>query len=391
MTFEKKKVLFVITYGGWGGAQRYVFDLATNLDPNRFNVEVAAGREDAGELVDRLAGAGIKTHLLRHLKRGLSPIANGLSLFELARIIKKSSPDIVHLNSTNAGIIGSLAAYLYKLNTKDQKLKTIFTAHGFRFNEPGAVKKIVFIALEKSASRFRDHIICVSEADRASSIKNKIAPVEKLTVIRNAIADFKPLPRDSARAELFPDLPKEELLVGTIAQHYPAKGLSYLVEAAALLKKENAFPKMRFAIIGDGPEKENLGSRIKNHGLTNNFFLLPYRKNGAKYISAFDIVVSPSLKEGLPYLLLEASLAGCAIAATSVGGVPEIIRDGQTGLLLEPANPQAMARAILKLTESAETRKTLGENARAFASKKFRFNEMLRGTEEIYENLLLSS
>ncbi len=384
---NKKKILFAVTHGGWGGAQRYVFDLATNIDPVRFDIEVAAGGANSGELLTRLTGAGIKTHFLRHLKRGLSPITNGLLLFELIGLIKKSSPDIIHLNSTNAGIIGSLAAGIHKLSSvisHRSSVKVIFTAHGFRFNEPGLVKRAAFIALEKFASRFRNRIICVSEADRASALRYRIAPPSKLTTIWNAVANFKPLPRAEARKKLFPKAEPDELIIGAIAQHYPAKGLRYLVDAANLISKGGFPAKFSFAIVGNGPEYKNLESRIKNYGLRTRFSLLPYQENGSRYLTAFDIIVSPSVKEGLPYALIEASLASRAIIATRVGGVPEIIRHNETGILIPPGDPLALAQAIQALAGSKETRAALGEEARRFTEQRFHFDEMLKQTQKIY-------
>ncbi len=387
MSKAKKKILFVITQGNWGGAQRYVFDLATNLNQEKFETQVAFGKAHRGELIARLETLGKPVYSLKYLNRSWNPFTNCLFIVELYRLIKKLSPDIVHFNSTNAGVFGPLAVKIYNLSkVKSQRSKVVYTAHGFAFNEPGWRRRAVFILAEKLGSFFRDLTICVSQFDHDSALRRGIEYSNKMAIVYNGIDanNFKTLPRAEAR-KLFPLVPENALLIGVISQFYKNKGLQYLIEAARPIVETR--PNVFFAIMGGGPEQKNLELKIKNYGLTNKFFVLPYQENGRKYLSAFDIIAAPSVKEGLPYFLLEAALAKKAIVSTTAGGIPEIVRHGETGLIVEPHKPLALAEASEKFLSSAALRKTLGENAYNFVSQNFLLAKMIDATAKLYREI----
>src|SRR3989344_8443285 len=169
---NKIRILFVITQGEFGGAQRYVFDLATALNKSEYEITVLIG-QDPDKLKQKLEKANIKVEALRHLKR-FNPLQNFFAIFELKKKFESLKPDIVHLNSSMAGFVGSLAAHLAGIQN------VIFTAHGFAFLEPNSwiVKKIYFLA-EKFATRFRKKIITVSDRDKTSAIAYKLSNPEK--------------------------------------------------------------------------------------------------------------------------------------------------------------------------------------------------------------------
>ena len=171
------------------------------------------------------------------------------------------------------------------------------------------------------------------------------------------------------------------ILIGTIANFYPTKGLSYLIEAAAKLKTKHNF---QIVIIGDGIERTYLESLITKYNLEENIILAGQIPEAAKYLKAFDIFVLPSIKEGLPYAILEAMAAGLPIVATNVGGISEMITDNESGLLVPPKNPEALAEALKKLIDAPELRARLGQNAAATAAAKFSLKEMLKKTRQIY-------
>lgn len=380
---KKHKVLLVITQGDWGGAQRYVFDLATNLDQEKFEVGVAFGNVHRGELITKLETRGILVYPLKYLRRSFNPLINCLFIVELAGLLKKLSPDTVHFNSTNAGVFGPIAVYMFKYLNFKKDVKVIYTAHGFPFNEPGILRKFIFTAAEKFASWFRNLTICVSRFDHHSAVRRRISNSSKLSIVHNGIDanNFRLLPGEEAR-KLFSSVPREALLIGTVSQFYKNKGLEYLVAAARLVIQKH--PRVFFAIVGGGPEEHNLKSRIKDQGLENKFFILPYQENGSGYLNAFDIIAAPSVKEGLPYFLLEAALAKKAIVSTSVGGIPEIIEHGKNGLLVQPGNHEELAKAILRLVTSPVLRNHLGENAYQLVSREFTLKKMVAETEKTY-------
>ena len=303
-------------------------------------------------------------------------------ILELNQLIRKSLPDIVHFSSTNASVFGPLAVWFSKF----KRPKIIYTAHGFPFNEPGVLKKGVFAILEKVSALMRDKTICVSESDRESGIRYAIGKKENLITIHNGIdlKQFKVLPRMEAR-KIFTNLPLNSKLIGTISQFYSNKGLIYLIKAAPLVLEKH--PEAYFAIVGGGEEKENLESEIKEYNLEDHFFVLPYQEDGSAYLSAFDIIAAPSLKEGLPYFLIEAALAKIPVVSTLVGGIPEIIENGKGGLLVRPKNPRALSEAILKLINDQKLRESLADFSYKYAREKFNLGRAVQETEEVYLRL----
>ena len=386
MNEEKKKILYIITQSDFGGAQRYVFDLSTHLNAD-FDVLVAAGKDGGGELFSRLERCGIKTVRLKHLKRAINPWRDLLAFFELRQLIKTEKPNIIHLNSSKAGILGSFAA---KFQVSRFTFQVVYTANGWVFNEPlNWLKKKIYLWLEKLTSKYKNKIICVSEYDRQTALKYGF-PAKKLATIHNGI-DFTNLhflEKEASRQELFNRLDFKFhascfKLVGSIANLYPAKGIEYLVEAANIANHKSQITNCIFAVIGEGAERLKLEKLIKKYNLTDKFFLLGHLENASQYLKAFDIFILPSVKEGFPYAILEAMSAGLPIISAKVGGIPEMIVDGQNGFLVEPKNPQQLAEKIAYLLKNPEISQNLQEQTIA-AIKELSLAKMLEKTKEIY-------
>ncbi len=382
-------IVYVITQGNWGGAQRYVFDLATYFAGLKgFRVSVVCGAEYRGELTDRLAKRNIQVFTLPHLRRSLNPLTNLLFSFELKKLLQKLAPNLIHFNSTNAGIFGSYGVYLYNRGSTSSA-RSVYTAHGFPFNEPGLRKKLLYIPLEFSASFFREAIICVSDFDRISALKYRIAKPTKLITIHNGIdyglVEF--FEAKEARRRLGLNLPPSAVLVGTICHFYRNKGLRYLIEAAALMKIKKLQTNLYFAIFGAGPEEKLLNHLIRKAGLTDCFFMAPYVNDASKYLRAFDVITMPSLKEGLPYFLLEAGAAHRPVIASRVGGMPEIIQHNQNGLLVPPKDSAAMAQSIEKLVVDSQGRDLMGRELQKTVALDFSLEEMHQKTKDLYLDL----
>jgi len=362
-----KKILYLVTQAETGGAQKYVTDLATNLDKNQFETIVAAGGNQADPLFLNLQKNQVKYYRLKYVIRAINPIYDFLAFWEIFNLIKKEKPDVVHLNSSKVEILGSIVAKL--LGVK----KIIFTAHGYVFNEPiSDLKRKFYIFLEKFCSKFINKIICVSEFDKQTGLKNNIAPDDKYSVIHNAINvnNYNFLEKQEARQELINRIinQKSELsslrmqgkkIIGTIANLYKTKGLEYLIDAAKLINRDDVI----YLVIGEGSKRNDLELRIKDQG-SNNFFLVGNISNAANYLKAFDVFVLPSVKEGFPYTILEAQAAGLPIVATRVGALPEIIRDGENGILLESKNPQMLADKIKLLLTDQNLYQRIKNNTR---------------------------
>src|SRR3989338_621462 len=398
MDNEIKRILFIITQSEFGGAQRFLYELTTRLDKEKYEILVASDSGEKSEFLNSLEQKSIKTKRLRFLKREINPIFDILGIIELMRLINKFKPNYLHLNSSKAGVLGSIAGFKIKLlrSKKFKDLKIIYRIGGWSFNDPWPLwKKKIFVLAEKITAGFKDIITMNNKSDYEQALRLKIKLKKELKLIHNGIDALKIefLPKDEARLKLFKNLSQKQpkifqanFIVGTIANFYTTKGLKYFIEAVKILKinYDMNLEKIKFLIIGDGQERSNLESRIINYGLEKEIMLLGQIPEAFKYIKAFDIFVLPSVKEGFPWTILEAMAAKVPVIATSVGAVPEIIKNGENGIMAEPKNPQQIAEAIKYLIENEKTRQEFAIQAHQTILFKFPMEKMVRETELLF-------
>jgi len=302
-----KKILFVITKSNWGGAQRYVYDLATALPKNEFGISVAFGQP--GRLAEKLQEAGIATRPILSLERDVSLYTDMKSFFELLRLFRRERPDIAHLNSSKAGGVGALAARIAGIH------KIIFTAHGWPFWEQRNQFSRVFIYLFSWLTALLSHtVITVSDYDLR--VARKMPFVGYKTVrIYNGTDSHLVL---GSGEEIRNAFPPGARITGTIGELTKNKNQIALIEQA---KKD---PSMCIAIVGEGEERLRLEAKIKEYDLGNRVKLFGFMP-ASEVLRGFDVFALPSIKEGFPYVLLEAKAAGLPIVANRVGGVSEIL------------------------------------------------------------------
>lgn len=371
---EKKKLLFIITQAHWGGAQRYVFDLATSLN-NDYDITVACGGE--GRLVDALEAKNIRVRRLQYLVRPIQLVADIRALYELFHFMKNEHFDIVHCNSSKVEVIGIFAAWLAQVK------KIIFTAHGFVFNEPmQSGRKKFYISLERFMHRFSTNVIAVSDYDKQTALAYSVVPLEKIVTIHNGIdvLSLQGVEQKNVRDVL--SLPADAKVVGTVANFYATKGLPYLIEAAVEVVARNK--NIYFVVFGDGMLRDQLEALITMHGLGQKFILAGFRDNVVQLYKSFDVFVLPSLKEGLPYTLLEAMALGVPTVATAVGGVPEVITHGKNGYLIRPNNSHELTDTIISVLENGSI-EMISEAAKETIIDRFTLEVMVDKTNKIYQ------
>ena|SRR3989344_3689082 len=381
---KNKHFVYLITQSKFGGAQKYIVDLANYFKQNN-TVTVAVGRSDEADplFLKQLQEIGIKVEVLEHLKRDIDPWENIRSVLEIRRLLWRLKPDILHINSSMAGAVGSLGALLYNLSPFHPTLKVVYTAHGFVFNEPRPwPEKKLFLMIEKLTAAWKSLIICVSDFDRQSALKHHLTSARKLLTIHNGLSlyDYRFLDKQAARAAL--NLKPDDTIIGVIASLYPTKGLPYLLQAVKQLSSN-----VKIVIIGEGPERPKLEALIKELALTN-IQLIGSRPDGWQYLKAFDLFVLPSVKEGLPYTILEAGLAELPVIATTVGGIPEIITNQQSGLLVPSQDPTALAQACQQLLSDKKRAGSLAQQLHKNILTNFSLDRLQRQTEEAYELLV---
>jgi glycosyltransferase involved in cell wall biosynthesis len=392
---NKKKIIYCITKANWGGAQKYVYDLATSMNPDLYDVAVLVGSE--GTLVRRLQAKGVRVIILGSLIRDISLLKDIKSFFKLLKIFKQEKPDIVHLNSSKMGLLGVLAVRLINffsyLTPKTLHLKPIFTGHGWAFNEDRSLwqRKIIFW-LHKLTIALSHKTIAVSAQTR-NQIHGGRFLNNKIVVIRNGVGEIEFFDRDEARKLILRSIKQEQGLtlfqktwIGTISELHKNKGLKYLIEAVHHLNIEGGDKSsLPFVfIIGDGEEKVSLQDEINKYDLKDNVFLVGRVEGAEKYLKAFDFFSLTSITEALPYVLLEAGQAGLPIIASNVGGIPEIIDDMQSGILVQSKKPEEISKAIEFLMKSPEKARSFSQNIQTKIKQSYNIDTMVKNTAEIY-------
>jgi glycosyltransferase involved in cell wall biosynthesis len=307
MNQGRRKVLYLITKATTGGAQKYVFDLATNLPDALYEAVVAYGVR--GPLVEDLARHGVRTTELPSLGRDIVLTADVASFFQIFALLRKERPNVVHLNSSKAAAIGALASRLCGVR------KIIFTVHGWPFKEPrSALWRAFTYFVSWTTAILSDAVICVSDDDLARA-KRMLFVNHKAVRIHNGIDPDMRFGSGDVIRKAFPAGVK---ITGTIGELTRNKNQVSLIEEA----RQN--PNMYVAIVGEGEDRQMLEKKIIQYGLHERVKLFGYLPV-ADVLKGFDTFALPSLKEGLPYVLLEAKLASLPIEANRVGGVGEIL------------------------------------------------------------------
>ncbi|OGN02490.1 MAG: hypothetical protein A2655_02075 [Candidatus Yanofskybacteria bacterium RIFCSPHIGHO2_01_FULL_43_42] len=385
----KKRILFVITQSEFGGAQRFLHTLVTRLDRTKYEILVAAGPSFGSkyDLLDLLEKEEIKTLRLKYLKREISPLSDIRASFELRKASKKFKPDTLFLLSSKAGFIGS---FVSKCLIRNTEYKILYRIGGWTFNDPWPKwKKLLWIIIERISAKWKDLIIVNNKHDFEQANKFKIRPKEKTVIIYNGLDVYKTgiLPKEDAQLKLYEKaiqqsgrVFQDRIIIGTIANFYPTKGLGYLIETAEYFKNKD---NIVFMVIGDGPERASLENLIKQKGLQKKIIFLGQIPDAHKLLSAFDIFVLPSIKEGFPWVVIEAMAAKLPVVATRVGAVPEIIEDGKNGFIVEPARPEQIASKIQDLLNDERLRQELGIQAHQTVLFKFSLDKMVREIEDL--------
>ena len=338
----RKKILFVITKSNWGGAQRYVYDLATNL-PREFEPVVACG--GGGMLVERLRAKGIRMLEVPGFQRDISLLKEIRAFFFLWKLFRKEKPDVVHLNSSKATALGAPAARLAGVP------KILFTVHGWPFKEDRSVtaRSLIYFISWFTALLSTATIVVSKGDERIGKMMTFIGKKIYYVPIGIDIPDFWTREEASTKLSISTSTPR----IVTIAELTANKGIRYAIEAVAELKKRGV--GVSYFVIGDGEEREALTLLAQELGVADRVHFLGFIPDASKYLTAFDVFLLPSIKEGMPYVLLEASVAGLPIVATNV--VQKEASDIPNIHFVPPSDGRALADAVEKLANSLPDRK----------------------------------
>jgi len=369
---QRKKVLFLITKSNWGGAQRYVYDLATGLDQATYEPIVALGGN--GELKQKLIESGIETITLNSLTRDVSFTREIRSTIELFKIIRSVKPHVLHVNSSKAGGLGCFLGRITLVH------RVIFTAHGWAFNEQRPSWQLFIIKFFHWLTVLFSHqTIAVSK--RLTTQLQWPFLQQKWVVVHNGRKPVEYISKTEAKSYL--QIPSNTIVTGTIGELHPVKQHEAMIEAVANLRDQGQ--SVTHVIIGTGSERESLELLAQKLEVSDQVIFTGAIHEAARYLQAFDIYVQPSLSEALGYTIIEATQAGLPTIASRVGGIPEIITHNRNGLLIESGNISELTNALITLLTDQATRDQLAKAAKSDIQR-FSFERMLQATTAIYDS-----
>ena len=383
---EKIRILYPITSLLPGGVQAYLVNLVTGLDRERFDPVVAYGLE--GAPLYELKAAGVRVVKIAGLKKSISPMDDLRALINIIKLIKAENPMIIHTNMSKANLIGRLAGTICRTPL------IIMTAHGWanflRYYYKSLLKRIIQRGVEKALVPLGDHYILVSYADRERLLKLNILPPDRITVIRNGI-DFRIFRNNLENSEkkqelgLSPDLPMIVMVGNLFASKAP---LDYFRAAKIVL--ENWGPS-NFILVGDGKLRPRVEEMIDGFSIRENCRVLGYRSDVPEILSAADLFLLPTLREGLSISLLEAMAAGLPIVTTDIAENRELLKEEKNGFLVSPHRPDLLAEGIMKVLNDTDMATGMGERNRKLVEDEFGVRKMVEKTQQLYLKLLDSA
>ena len=371
------KILYIIGTLDLGGAERQLVALAKGLDRSRF-LPLVFCLTATGPLAADLEEAGIEAKCfgLRGLKVWRNPIRIARYLLALFTDLKKEEPEIVHGLLFHAYILGTFAAKIARVPIVITSRRSL--GH-FKAGKPHS------LLAERLVNRMTDLIIANSEAVKQDVVRQEKVEPSKVRVVYNGIdPSLYDVPADPAlRASL--GIPEEAKVVGVIANLIHYKGHCFLLQAWQTVKQK--IPGARLLLIGDGPLRGELEALVKELHLEEEVLFLGSRQDIPQLLALMDVAVLPSLEEGFPNAVLEAMAAGKPVVATNVGGVPEAIIHEETGFLVPPKDPKALADAIIRVLSDPELAMNMGKAGRDRVIREFSLDRMVRSIEQVYEEL----
>jgi glycosyltransferase involved in cell wall biosynthesis len=377
------RIALVIARLNVGGPATHVIELAAGLPRDEFEVRLIAGREGPGEagmhyLAEQM---GVQPDILPRLSPRIGP-ADALAFLDLVSIFRKWKPDVVHTHTAKAGALGRAAA-------RGAGVKSVvhtFHGHVLRgyFSPP---VEFFFRSLERMLARATDRIVTLSPALKADLVAMRIAPAGKIDVVPlgmnlGPLLDCAPR-RGELRSEL--GIRPSQPLIGIVGRLVPIKNHRLFLEAARSMV--NSGNPAHFAVVGDGELRESLRALADGMGIADRVHFLSWRQDMPPVYAALDALALTSDNEGTPVAVIEAMAAGVPVAATAVGGVPDVIRNGETGWLVPPGDAPALHRAWLEILRRDDRVEAVILRARREVLDRFGQEQMITTMADLYRRL----
>jgi glycosyltransferase involved in cell wall biosynthesis len=390
---EPVRVLRVISRLNFGGPALHVSYLTAGLAERGYETTLVAGTLARGEdsmgfVAEEL---GVKVTRIEELHRDIEPLHDAIAVLRIARLIRRLRPQILHTHTAKAGAVGRLAALLAGDARPPIVLHT-FHGHVLRgYFDP--VRSRAFRVLERWLARKSTALVAVSPEIRDDLVALGVAPRERFTVIRLGIELEKrvdgatPDDREETRRQL--GLAPDRFVVGWIGRMTSVKRTDDVLRAFQRLRARGVDAAL--CLVGDGPDRPGVERAAHALGVMRDTLFLGFQEEVSSYYAAFDALVLPSANEGTPVSAIEALAAGRPVVATRVGGVPDVVRDGQDGFLVPARDVAALADRLAALAQDPALREQMGAAGRERVVSRYAVDRLLDEVDDLYRSLLAAA
>jgi len=365
----KPKILQVITTSEFGGAQNVVLNICNAL---KKHYQITVITTPGGILIEQLRACGISVYTVPIERNGDPRV-----IWSLRRIIKTIDPDLIHTHDARAAFTASIAALLAGARP------LLYHVHLFN---PWRARAGIMRLLDKVPCRLSSRVVTCSDHLREYLAKAQGMDPEALVSIPNCVDTSKFAPRGPVEKTLRRELPDDVFVLLCCARLTANKGIVYLLRALAGIKAIH--PNVHLVLAGDGELRNELSSFAGELGIANNVHFIGFISDVRPVLAQCDAYIQPSLVEGLPISVLEAMSMGKPVIATAISGTPEIVRNGQTGLCVPAADPEALGDAIARVIEHPNARETMAERGKLLVRREYSVNSLRDRLCNLYSELL---
>lgn len=366
-------------------ARTFVASLASYLETRGYEVTIACSEDpdqESGTTMEEMRAAGFRMKAIP-IPRHIQPIGDLRATLELYRFIREERFAIVHTQTTKAGFVGRLAAYLARAPV------VIHTAHAFPFHPYlPAMRRKLYAWMERVAAKWADLVMVDTDAVRLDGLYHRVAPPEKILTVPMGInlQRFSRQRTNPAAVREEWGIPFDAPVVGSVARLVPDKGLECFLDAAARVAALNE--RVRFLIVGGGPLRPALEQQAQRLGIAERVIFAGVRSDIPAQMAAMDLFVLPTLREGFGVVLAESMAMEVPVVASDIPAVLEVVADGETGILLPPGDPERFAVAILDLLGDETRRRAMGAAGRRRVELLFDERQIFARIEATYTRLL---
>ncbi|MDX6388072.1 MAG: hypothetical protein QOD85_1874, partial [Gaiellaceae bacterium] len=384
------KILRVIARLNMGGPALHVAYLTEGLRQRGYDTVLVAGTLARGEdsMAFVAAARDVEIVQIDQLGREISPLRDLVATVRLARLIRKERPQILHTHTAKAGTVGRVAAILAGSRRPPIIVHT-FHGHVLR-GYFGPLRSRFFRQLERWLATRTTALIAVSPQVRDDLVALGVAPKERFVVIRLGIELDERVAAESTNGRAdnrrYLGIPGDRFAVGWIGRMTAVKRTDDILVAFKRLRDSGVDAVL--CLVGDGPDRPELERRAHELGVIRDTVFLGYQEDVAPFYSAFDALILPSSNEGTPVSAIEALAAGRPVVATRVGGVPDVVRDGEDGFLVEAGDTDELADRLEQLARDPALRERMGKQGRERVLPRYAVDRLVEDVDELYRSLL---